>query len=318
MKIFRRSPVWFQSYAFSKPAVGDCSFIKPGLDNPSVQYYCFQDGENCVVGSCQTGEGQVCVATCTLNFYIIKPPFKGVWETRHCLKSVCLVWPATKTSWKDMLWCICPPPPPPKKKSFLGLVWPWCALPSIFCASEMGRLDTHDITTLWGSSGEDEKSGWSSYLDELIKSSRCHLQSCEEEQKRQKEEKKSEERSGRWYPGCRRYCILPRHPRLSECDLLWRPMIMRFSFKTWLSTFPQNGVCLYLWCDYCARGAAQRVCLTSWIYCPGQKKWDNRAHVAQARDLSSLLAPMFGLRACLNVFGHGSTKLLESWKTRLY
>ena len=44
-------------------------------------------------------------------------------------------------------------------------------------------------------------------------------------------------------------------------------------------------------------------------YYPGQKKkWDNRAHMAQARDLSSMHAPMFGLRACLNFFGQGSRK----------
>ena len=42
-------------------------------------------------------------------------------------------------------------------------------------------------------------------------------------------------------------------------------------------------------------------------YYPGQKNWDNRAHVAQARDLSSMHAPMFGLRGCLNFFGQGST-----------
>ena len=35
-------------------------------------------------------------------------------------------------------------------------------------------------------------------------------------------------------------------------------------------------------------------------YYPGQKNWDNRVHVAQARDLSSMHVPMFGLRACLN------------------
>ena len=34
-----------------------------------------------------------------------------------------------------------------------------------------------------------------------------------------------------------------------------------------------------------------------------KKNWDNRAHVAQARDLSSMHVPMFGLRACLNFFG---------------
>ena len=42
------------------------------------------------------------------------------------------------------------------------------------------------------------------------------------------------------------------------------------------------------------------------IYYPGQKNWDNRAHVAQARDLSSMHAPMFGFRACFNFFGQGS------------
>ena len=47
--------------------------------------------------------------------------------------------------------------------------------------------------------------------------------------------------------------------------------------------------------------------LSSFIYYPGQKNWDNSAHVAQARDLSSTHAPMIGLRACLNFFGQGST-----------
>ena len=36
------------------------------------------------------------------------------------------------------------------------------------------------------------------------------------------------------------------------------------------------------------------------LYYPGQKIWDNHAHVAQARDLSSMHAPMVGLRARLN------------------
>ena len=36
-----------------------------------------------------------------------------------------------------------------------------------------------------------------------------------------------------------------------------------------------------------------------------KKNWDNRAHVAQARDLSSMHAPMFGLRGCLNFFWPG-------------
>ena len=40
-------------------------------------------------------------------------------------------------------------------------------LPSILCASEMCRLDNHGITALCGSSGEDEHSGWSIYVDEL-------------------------------------------------------------------------------------------------------------------------------------------------------
>ena len=46
--------------------------------------------------------------------------------------------------------------------------------------------------------------------------------------------------------------------------------------------------------------------LTTSNYYPGQKNWDNGAHVAQARDLSSMHAPMFGLRACFNFFGQGS------------
>ena len=43
-----------------------------------------------------------------------------------------------------------------------------------------------------------------------------------------------------------------------------------------------------------------------WKYYPGQKNWNSRAHVTQARDLSSMHAPMFGLRACFNFFGQGS------------
>ena len=77
---------------------------------------------------------------------------KDVWESIHCLRSVCFVWSATTTCWTTRLWC---------KQSFLVLVWPWCALPSIFCASEMGRLNNHGITALCGSSGEDENPGWS-------------------------------------------------------------------------------------------------------------------------------------------------------------
>ena len=46
------------------------------------------------------------------------------------------------------------------------------------------------------------------------------------------------------------------------------------------------------------------------LYYPGQKNWDSRAHVAQARDLSSMYAPMFGLRACLNFFGQGRTVIV--------
>ena len=47
------------------------------------------------------------------------------------------------------------------------------------------------------------------------------------------------------------------------------------------------------------------------IYYPGQKNGDNRAHVAQARDLSSMHAPMIGLRACLNFFGQGNITVLQ-------
>ena len=36
-----------------------------------------------------------------------------------------------------------------------------------FLRFKMGRLDNHDITALCGSSGEDENSGWSIYVDEL-------------------------------------------------------------------------------------------------------------------------------------------------------
>ena len=42
-----------------------------------------------------------------------------------------------------------------------------------------------------------------------------------------------------------------------------------------------------------------------------KKNWDKRAHVTQARDLSSMHAPMFGLRACLNFFGQGSRSSLH-------
>ena len=47
--------------------------------------------------------------------------------------------------------------------------------------------------------------------------------------------------------------------------------------------------------------------LVPWWYYPGQKNWDKRAHMAQVRDLSSMHAPMFGLCACLNFFGQGSS-----------
>ena len=40
------------------------------------------------------------------------------------------------------------------------------------------------------------------------------------------------------------------------------------------------------------------------------KKIETAAHVAQARDLSSMHAPMFGLRACFNFFGQGSTSTI--------
>ena len=43
-------------------------------------------------------------------------------------------------------------------------------------------------------------------------------------------------------------------------------------------------------------------------YYPGQNNWDNRAHVAQARDLSSMHVPMFGLRACLNFLARVSRR----------
>ena len=39
--------------------------------------------------------------------------------------------------------------------------------------------------------------------------------------------------------------------------------------------------------------------------------------MAQARDLSSMHAPMFGLRACLNFFGQGSTTLFWHRSGRL-
>ena len=45
LKFFWRNSVWFQSYACWKPAVAECSFAKAGLDAPSVQHHCCQDGE---------------------------------------------------------------------------------------------------------------------------------------------------------------------------------------------------------------------------------------------------------------------------------
>ena len=130
-------------------------------------------------------------------------------------------------NWNDMLWCIFP------KQSFLGVVWPWCALPSIFCAPEMASQPCVAVTVWrrWELRME--------YLRRLAKSSTCQLQDDGEEQRSQKEEKEREERSGIWYPGCRGYCVWFRYCRLTECDLLWRPM-MRFSIQKWLSTFPQK------------------------------------------------------------------------------
>ena len=51
--------------------------------------------------------------------------------------------------------------------------------------------------------------------------------------------------------------------------------------------------------------------MPSLLYYPGQKNWNNRAHVAQARDLLSMHAPLFGLRACFNFFGQGSSSALS-------
>ena len=45
---------------------------------------------------------------------------------------------------------------------------------------------------------------------------------------------------------------------------------------------------------------------------PWPKKLRNCLHVAQARDLSSMHAPMFGLRGCLNFFGKGSNNYVPN------
>ena len=57
---------------------------------------------------------------------------------------------------------------------------------------------------------------------------------------------------------------------------------------------------------YCTLGTVCALC----YYYPGQKNWHNRAHATQARDLSSMHAPMFGLSGCLNFFGQGSSTWL--------
>ena len=49
-----------------------------------------------------------------------------------------------------------------------------------------------------------------------------------------------------------------------------------------------------------------------------KKNWNSRAHVAQARDLSSMHAPMFGLRACFNFFGQGSRCTCRSTQVKIY
>ena len=55
LKFFWRDSVWFHSYACSKPAVAECSFVKAGLDDPSVLHHCCQDGEEVgVVGRWQS------------------------------------------------------------------------------------------------------------------------------------------------------------------------------------------------------------------------------------------------------------------------
>ena len=78
-----------------------------------------------------------------------------VWETRHCLRSLCFVTGNDNELERQAVMHL--QIAPNLKQRFLGLVWPRCALPSIFCTSEWGRLDNHGITALCGSSGLKEE-----------------------------------------------------------------------------------------------------------------------------------------------------------------
>ena len=113
----------FQSYACSKPAARPgCwvpAFVNVGLDDPSVQHHCCQDDEeHWCSGQMTKQEEDKSVSTGTPNLDIIK----DIWETRHCLRSVCFVCQEQQRA-GTTCWCIFP------EKSFLGLMWPWCALP---------------------------------------------------------------------------------------------------------------------------------------------------------------------------------------------
>ena len=89
-----------------------------------------------------------------------------------------------------------------------------------------------------------------------LKCQRClhfSLHSVTAGEKGKKARKKSEERTGRWSPGCRRYCVWPRHCRPTECGDLW----WESQSNVTLNFSSQMGV----WCNHRARGTGREFAL---------------------------------------------------------
>ena len=114
----------------------------------SVQHRCCQDGEKHWCGGQMTKQ--------------------DVGETKHCLRSLCFLWPGTTTGWNDTLWCICP------KTKFSGT----CV--AMMCAAlNFVRFKTGQIRQPWHQSPMWQFwRRWElrmEYLRRWAQSSRCQL-----------------------------------------------------------------------------------------------------------------------------------------------
>ena len=167
-KFFEETRPVFKSYAFSKPAVAECFFRLNwmGLDDPlsNITVAAARTMKNIgVVGRWQSMRR---IRECSHRRTKFFKPF---WGTRHCWRSaklLCVARDRTERWAWNLLWWICPLPlfsaflifflfqfgtknleqKKNRKQSFVRLLWPWCALLSIVCTSEMGKLDNHGIT----------------------------------------------------------------------------------------------------------------------------------------------------------------------------